>query len=138
MYTQHGHQIPGTPVEGELPLTIARCGGVGFCRLCSSEARQAARQTPIPPLFMELGPITLAAIERAIVLAGEAQRPLSQAQEARKARASFRNLNTAAAMSRLKEVIDASDAVSHFRKSDLFTELLNSGIEFYYDPDAGT
>jgi hypothetical protein len=34
-YTSHGHQIPGTPVEGPRPESVARCGGPGRCKLCS-------------------------------------------------------------------------------------------------------
>lgn len=40
MYTSHGHQIPGTPVEGP-PRDKARCGGPGLCTTCSSEAINA-------------------------------------------------------------------------------------------------
>lgn len=38
MYTKHGHQIRGTPVEGEKPEKVARCGGPGLCAACSIEA----------------------------------------------------------------------------------------------------
>lgn len=37
MYTKHGHQIRGTPVEGEKPDKVARCGGPGLCSACSIE-----------------------------------------------------------------------------------------------------
>lgn len=38
MYTKHGHQIRGTPVEGKKPDQVARCGGPGFCSACSIQA----------------------------------------------------------------------------------------------------
>lgn len=37
MYTSHGHQIPNTPVEGDRPALVARCGGPGLCNTCSGE-----------------------------------------------------------------------------------------------------
>ena len=36
-YTSHGHQVPGTPIEGGRP-PIARCGGVVWCDICAKEA----------------------------------------------------------------------------------------------------
>lgn len=38
MYTSHGFQIAGTPVEGDRP-PVARCGGPGLCVQCSREAQ---------------------------------------------------------------------------------------------------
>lgn len=47
MYTTHGHQIAGTPVEGEPPESVARCGGPSLCYRCSIQAAQARnRLTP--------------------------------------------------------------------------------------------
>lgn len=37
MYTSHGHQIPGTPIEGDKPV-VYRCGGIKVCRQCKVEA----------------------------------------------------------------------------------------------------
>ncbi len=39
MYTAHGHQVPGTPVEG-VRGPVARCGGPGLCRECGRGAWQ--------------------------------------------------------------------------------------------------
>lgn len=46
VYTTHGFQIPGSPVEpldpndlSKIPV-IARCGGPGMCQKCSSETAQ--------------------------------------------------------------------------------------------------
>lgn len=39
MYTHHGHQIKGTPVEGAAPVLIARCGGPSLCQKCFVEAQ---------------------------------------------------------------------------------------------------
>lgn len=36
-FTTHGHQIIGSPVEGD-PVNVARCGGVGICNTCSKES----------------------------------------------------------------------------------------------------
>lgn len=36
-YTSHGHQVPGTPVEGGRP-PIHRCGGPPLCDICSKES----------------------------------------------------------------------------------------------------
>lgn len=41
MYTSHGHQIVGTPVEGDEPESVARCGGPSLCYKCGIEAAQA-------------------------------------------------------------------------------------------------
>ena len=41
MYTKHGHQIAGTPVEGPWLGAKARCGGPGVCASCSKEAAGA-------------------------------------------------------------------------------------------------
>lgn len=38
MYTSHGHQIPGTPVEGDDKPSVARCGGPKVCKQCGVEA----------------------------------------------------------------------------------------------------
>lgn len=43
MYTRHGHQIPGTSVEGR-PDAVARCGGIALCMQC---LRDAAKHAPI-------------------------------------------------------------------------------------------
>lgn len=40
MYTSHGHQINGTPVEGDRP-PVARCGGPGMCSQCALDAHRA-------------------------------------------------------------------------------------------------
>lgn len=47
MYTSHGHQIPGTPVEGDVPAR-ARCGGISLCVSCSVEARVARDFKELP------------------------------------------------------------------------------------------
>lgn len=45
MYTTHGHQIPGTPVEGERPRLVARCSaGIG-CKQCQAEIARAQANT---------------------------------------------------------------------------------------------
>ena len=36
--TTHGHQIPGTPVEGGQPTSRVRCGGSGLCQKCRQES----------------------------------------------------------------------------------------------------
>jgi len=36
MHTTHGHQIPNTP-STEVPLQVARCGGVDRCKMCKAE-----------------------------------------------------------------------------------------------------
>jgi hypothetical protein len=36
-YTTHGHQIPGTPVEENVPPSVYRCGGPGLCDICSKQ-----------------------------------------------------------------------------------------------------
>lgn len=41
MYTSHGHQIPGTPVEEPKPDRIMRCGGTSICPECALETGQA-------------------------------------------------------------------------------------------------
>jgi hypothetical protein len=46
MYTTHGHQIPGTTVEEERPLRVARCGGPGLCKKCSEETTLPRPQWP--------------------------------------------------------------------------------------------
>lgn len=39
MFTTHGHQIPNTTVQDRLPgHSVARCGGVGFCKTCKDES----------------------------------------------------------------------------------------------------
>ena len=40
-YTRHGHQIPGTPVEGEKPEKKARCGGYPHCTDCRNDTKLA-------------------------------------------------------------------------------------------------
>lgn len=42
MYTSHGHQIDGTPVEGKRP-NVARCGGPALCSLCAIQSAHAAK-----------------------------------------------------------------------------------------------
>ena len=38
MYTKHGHQIPGTPVEGSFsPALVVACGGVAHCVGCQND-----------------------------------------------------------------------------------------------------
>lgn len=39
MNTSHGHHIPGTTMTAHIGER-ARCGGVGLCRVCSTEAWQ--------------------------------------------------------------------------------------------------
>lgn len=131
MYTSHGHQIPGTPVEGERPKLVARCGGPRLCRQCKSAAQQ---YTPInlgETVMLELGPQTLAKIERAIAL-GLEQRPLSQAQQAR---TQITNLNTHAAVKKVMDVIESSPSVMLGDHGRLFQELVDAGIGFYYNPE---
>lgn len=36
-YTSHGHHIPGTVMNGERPLQVARCGGPPLCTDCAKE-----------------------------------------------------------------------------------------------------
>ena len=131
MYTSHGHQIPGTPVEGERPKLVARCGGPRLCRQCKSEVQP---YTPInlgETVMLELGPQTLARIERAIAL-GLEQRPLSQAQQAR---AQIININAPAAIKKVMDVIECSPSVMLSDHGQLFQELIDAGIGFYYNPD---
>ena len=129
MYTRHGHQIPTTPVEGEYPLAVARCGGPKLCRQCYSDVVRYKTQAEPSDFVVELGPQTMRAFERAIAL-GLEQRPLP------KARAQFTNLNTPAAIQKVSEVLDGSVSVLDQDDGSLLQELLNAGIEFYYNPDA--
>lgn len=46
MYKRHGHQIQGTPVEGERP-PVARCGGPGLCGDCSAETISVGIKKPV-------------------------------------------------------------------------------------------
>lgn len=39
VYTTHGHHIPGTVKGGDHPYGVARCGGVGVCKVCTDETR---------------------------------------------------------------------------------------------------
>lgn len=39
MNTSHGHHIPGTTMTAHIG-TRARCGGVGLCKVCATEAWQ--------------------------------------------------------------------------------------------------
>lgn len=43
MYTSHGHQIAGTPVEGDIPKNRARCGGPDLCVTCGRESVRAVQ-----------------------------------------------------------------------------------------------
>lgn len=53
MWTQHGHQIPGTPVEeGERPPR-ARCGGIGVCAACAMDASAAIAREDTTPEALE-------------------------------------------------------------------------------------
>lgn len=45
MYTSHGHQIPGTVVEGTRPVSVHRCGGISMCAQCAMESKDAPRET---------------------------------------------------------------------------------------------
>jgi hypothetical protein len=45
MYTSHGHHIKGTILGDETPPQVARCGGPGLCRQCSTEAQIAQIET---------------------------------------------------------------------------------------------
>lgn len=47
MYTRHGHQIQGTPVEGPTPSSVARCGGPGLCGQCSQETVTVGLKKPL-------------------------------------------------------------------------------------------
>lgn len=47
MYTTHGHQIQGTPVEGDRPEFVARCGGPGLCTKCCREAVMATNEATV-------------------------------------------------------------------------------------------
>lgn len=46
MYTTHGHQIPGTPVEGEKPKSVARCSAFFGCPQCQAESAKAYKNSP--------------------------------------------------------------------------------------------
>lgn len=52
-YTRHGHHIPNSLEAGAAhrPKNVARCGGVGLCVVCNSEAAQWANSniTEIKP-----------------------------------------------------------------------------------------
>lgn len=37
-YTSHGHHIPFTFLDADLPKSVARCGGVRLCPVCTVEA----------------------------------------------------------------------------------------------------
>lgn len=37
-WTQHGHQIPESPVESPEPNLVAKCGGTRMCRVCMQDA----------------------------------------------------------------------------------------------------
>lgn len=59
MYTTHGHQIMGTPVEGDRP-PVARCGGPSLCQDCAREATQATGGTlsyDVGRTVLEEGPL---------------------------------------------------------------------------------
>lgn len=45
MYTTHGHQIQGTPVEGEKPTRVARCSAFIGCPQCQAESTKAHKNT---------------------------------------------------------------------------------------------
>lgn len=47
MYTTHGHQIPGTPVELPEPPSKARCGGFAFCSVCKDDLAKGIRQQQV-------------------------------------------------------------------------------------------
>ena len=126
MYTSHGHQIPVTLVEGTRPKSVARCGGPRLCRQCKSEAQPYTQINLGETVMLELGPRTLAKIERAIAL-GLEQRLSSKAQ--------IRNLNTPAAIQKVMDVIESSTSVMLSDHGRLFQELTDAGIEFYYNPD---
>ena len=133
MYTRHGHQITGTPVEGERPLAVARCGGPKLCRQCYADVARHTMQAEPSDFTVELGTNTMQAFERVIAL-GLEQRPLPQAQQARVL--SITNLNTPAAIQKVSEVLDGSLSVLDRDNGSLLQELLNAGIEFYYNPNA--
>lgn len=46
MYTQHGHQIPGTPVAVERP-PVMRCGGFTLCKVCQNDATAMGFELPM-------------------------------------------------------------------------------------------
>lgn len=124
MYTSHGHQIVNTTVEGEPPFFVRSCGGPARCRTCKLESDYYNTQVE-GAVTVELGPATLQAIQRTIAL-GLDQRP----------RVQFRNLNTATAIKKVTDVIDASMSVTVSDHGRLLKELLEAGIEFYYYPEA--
>lgn len=45
-FTAHGHQVPGTTVDGK-PIEVMRCGGVMRCTKCRNEARQFTIHQPL-------------------------------------------------------------------------------------------
>lgn len=45
VYTTHGHHIRGTVLEEGPHPKVYRCGGPGFCTLCSNEAMIARVET---------------------------------------------------------------------------------------------
>jgi hypothetical protein len=49
-FTEHGHQIKGTPVSGIQPKQVSRCGGPGFCPACSKQAAGVLRQINKPKI----------------------------------------------------------------------------------------
>lgn len=53
-YTRHGHHIPGTPGDNDLPTIIAKCGGPNMCVQCYSDA--VARLGNNFPVFNNWGP----------------------------------------------------------------------------------
>ena len=128
MYTRHGHQIPGTPVEGERPLAVARCGGPKLCRQCYGDVARHTMQAEPSDFVVELGPQTMRAFERVIALGLE--------QRYAKPRAQFTNLNTPAAIQKVSEVLDGSMSVLDQDNGSLLQELIDAGIEFYYNPNA--
>lgn len=51
-FTTHGHHIPGTIVDGHTP-SVARCGGIKLCQVCSLEAVMVLAATGTPSELIE-------------------------------------------------------------------------------------
>ena len=65
-YTSHGHHIPGTVLD-EKPKSVARCGGIGLCGVCSTQAGQIMSTMKTVPYTWWNGLPTVAAKGTAVV-----------------------------------------------------------------------
>ena len=85
------------------------------------------RQAEPSDFVVELGPQTMRAFERVITLGLE---------QRRSPKMRITNLNTPAAIQKVSEVLDGSMSVLDRDDGSLLQELIDAGIEFYYNPNA--